>query len=113
MRSAEVIATLNNQEQCGVGAHFLGMIQSFASLQVMGGTYFLWLRTVLLLTQYLPYVSETGTVFESLQIGETCTNLRPPPSTTLGRAPRLCWWVPVPPNLSNLFDGSATIIISI
>jgi hypothetical protein len=40
---------------------------------------------------YRPYVSETGTVFESLQIGETCTNLRPPPWTTLGRAPRLRW----------------------
>jgi hypothetical protein len=28
---------------------------------------------------YLPDVGETGTVFESLQIGETCTNLKPPP----------------------------------
>ena len=37
---------------------------------------------------YRPYVSETGTVFDSLQIGETRTNLRPPPWTTLGRAPR-------------------------
>jgi hypothetical protein len=34
--------------------------------------------------------------FESLQILETCTNLRPPPWATLARAPRLCWWVPVP-----------------
>jgi hypothetical protein len=42
---------------------------------------------------YLPDVGETGTVFESLQIGETRTNLRPPPWTTLGRAPRLRWWV--------------------
>jgi hypothetical protein len=62
---------------------------------------------------YLPYVSETGTVFESWQIGQSCTNLRPPPWTTLGRAPRLCWGVIMPPNLSNLFDSSATIIIFI
>jgi hypothetical protein len=66
-----------------------------------------------LLHAYLPYVSETGTVFESWQIGQSCTNLRPPPWTTLGRAPRLCWGIIMPPNLSNLFDSSATIIISI
>jgi hypothetical protein len=50
-------------------------------------------RTCACASSYLPYVSETGTVFESLQIGETCTNLRPPPWTTLGRAPRLRWGV--------------------
>jgi hypothetical protein len=42
---------------------------------------------------YRPDVGKTGTVFESLQYGETCTNLRPPPWTTLGRGPRLRWWV--------------------
>ena len=42
---------------------------------------------------YRPDVSETGTVFESWQIGQSCTNLRPPPWTTLGRASRLRWGV--------------------
>jgi hypothetical protein len=42
---------------------------------------------------YLPDVGETGTAFESLKIGKTCTNLRPPRWTTLGRAQRLRWWV--------------------
>jgi hypothetical protein len=60
---------------------------------------------------YLPYVSETGTVFESLQIGETCTNLRPPPWATLGRAPRLRWGIIMPCNLSKLFASSLAIII--
>ena len=41
----------------------------------------------------LPDVSNTGTVFESWQIGQSCTNLRPPPWTTLGRAPRLRWGI--------------------
>jgi hypothetical protein len=62
---------------------------------------------------YLPAVSNTGTVFESWQIGQSFTNLRPPPWTTLGKAPRLRWGIIMPPNLSNLFDSSATIIISI
>jgi hypothetical protein len=62
---------------------------------------------------YLPDVSNTGTVFESWQIGQSCTNLRPPPWTTLGRAPRLRWGIIMPPNLSNLFDSSATIIMFI
>ena len=60
---------------------------------------------------YRPYVSETGTVFESLQIGETCTNLRPPPWTALGRAPRLRWGIIMPLNLSKFSASSLAIII--
>ena len=98
----------------------LSLLQKDAALQ--GG--FSWNRCRLnvklrLLTDwltggaYLPAVSNTGTVFESWQIGQSCTNLRPPPWTTLGRTPRLRWGIIMPPNLSNLFDSSATIIISI
>jgi len=47
---------------------------------------------------------------KSLQIGETCTDLRPPPWTTLGRAPRLRWWVIAPLNLSKLSASSLAII---